>query len=185
MLLAKMTTSLALAVAGCAMIAGCATAPSTKAEKQSLQQQADATLSEMIARDPALRDVTRNALAYAVFPSIGKGGVLVGGAYGKGILYEGGVPTGFVSVEQASIGAQLGGQSFAELLVLRSPEQVAAVKAGNFSAGADLGVVVLSAAASTQTNFNPNASVFVLPRGGLMVDVSVNGQRIKYQSFSA
>ena len=107
MLLAKMTTSLALVVVGCATIAGCATAPSTRAEQQGLQQQADATLSAMIARQPALRDVTRNALAYAVFPSIGKGGVVVGGAYGKGILYEGGVPTGFVSLSQASIGAQL------------------------------------------------------------------------------
>lgn len=168
-----------------ALFAGCATAPSTRAEQQNLQTSARATLDEMIAHDARIQDTIRTAPAYAVFPSIAKGGVLVGGAQGRGILYENGAPTGFVAVEQASIGAQLGGQSFAELLVLRSPEQVAAVKSGHFSAGADLGVVVLSATASTQTNFNPDASVFVLPHGGLMVDVSVNGQRIKYQSFSA
>lgn len=168
-----------------ALFAGCATAPSTRAEKQSLQTSARATLDEMIARNPAIQDTLHNAPAYAVFPSIGKGGVLVGGAFGQGILYENGVPTGFVSVQQASIGAQLGGQTFAELLVLRTPEQVADVRAGRFTAGAHLGVVVLTAGASTGTNFNPNASVFVMPRGGLMVDVSVNGQRIKYQSFSA
>lgn len=168
-----------------ALFAGCATAPATRSERQSLQTSAHATLDEMIARNRAIQDVTRNAYAYAVFPSIGKGGVLVGGAYGQGILYENGVPTGFVAVEQASLGAQLGGQSFAELLVLHTTDDVAALKSGNFTAGADLGVVVLSAAASTQTNFNPNASVFVMPRGGLMVDISINGQRIKYQSFSA
>jgi lipid-binding SYLF domain-containing protein len=168
-----------------ALFAGCATAPSTRAEQQSLQTSARATLDEMIARSPGIQETIRTAPAYAVFPSIAKGGFVVGGASGQGILYENGAPTGFVSVSQASIGAQIGGQSFAELLVLRSPEQVASVKSGNFTAGAHLGVVVLSAAASTQTNFNPNASIFVLPRGGLMVDISVSGQRIKYQSFSA
>jgi lipid-binding SYLF domain-containing protein len=168
-----------------ALFAGCATAPATRSEKQSLQTSARATLDEMIARHPAIQDTIRNAPAYAVFPSIGKGGVLVGGAFGQGILYENGVPTGYVSVEQASIGAQLGGQTFSELLVLRTPEELADVRAGRFTAGAHLGVVVLSTGAGTGTNFNPNASVFVMPRGGLMVDVSVNGQRIKYQSFSA
>ncbi len=168
-----------------ALFAGCATAPATRAEKESLQTSARATLDEMIARNPAIQDTIRNTPGYAVFPSIGKGGVLVGGAHGQGILYEHGVPTGYVSVEQASIGAQLGGETFAELLVLRTPEQITDIKAGRFTAGANLGVVVLKESASTQTNFNPNASVFVMPRGGLMVDVSVNGQRIKYQSFSA
>jgi len=168
-----------------ALFAGCATAPSTRAEQQSLQTSARATLDAMIARDARIQGTVQNAPAYAVFPSIAKGGFLVGGAHGQGILYEHGVPTGFVAVQQAAVGALLGGQSFAELLVLRTPDDLAAVKAGNFTAGAHLGIVVLTASAGTQTNFNPNASIFVMPHGGLMVDVSVSGQRIKYQSFSA
>jgi len=150
-----------------------------------LQQEADTTLAAMIARNPALRDVTQNALAYAVFPSIGKGGVVVGGARGQGIFYEGGVATGFVSLTQASIGAQLGGQTFAELLVLRNPSDVDSLRSGKFTLGANMGVVVLSTGAQAHTTFDPHASVFVMPRGGLMVDVSVNGQQIKYQSFKA
>jgi lipid-binding SYLF domain-containing protein len=168
-----------------ALFAGCATAPSTRAEQQSLQASARATLDEMIAQDARIQDPVHNAPAYAVFPSIAKGGVFVGGAHGRGILYEHGVPTGFVAVEQAAIGAMLGGQSFSELLVLRTPDDLASVKSGNFTAGAHLGIVVLSASAGTQTNFNPNASIFVMPRGGLMVDVSISGQRIKYQPLSA
>ena len=184
MLFAKTAVVAALAV-GCGVFAGCATAPSTRAERQSLRNEADTTLGEMIARDPVLKDVTREALAYAVFPSVGKGGALVGGAYGRGILYEAGAPTGYVSLEQASLGAQLGGQSFSELLVLRSSSDVEALKAGRFTAGADLGVVVLTTGAAGHETFNPSASVFVLPRGGLMVDVSINGQQLKYQSFGA
>lgn len=181
----RTAASIALFVAGCAICAGCATAPSTRAERQSLRQNADATLGEMIARNPALRDVTRGALAYAVFPSVGKGGMLIGGAYGKGILYEAGSPTGYVSLEQASLGAQLGGESFSELLVLRRAADVDALKVGNFTVGADLGVVILSAGAATHATFDPNASVFVLSRGGLMVDISISGQQLKYQSFRA
>jgi lipid-binding SYLF domain-containing protein len=175
----------ALIAAGCAVFAGCATAPSTKAERASLRKDAEATLGEMVARDPALKDVTRNALAYAVFPSIGKGGALVGGAYGQGILYEAGAPSGYVSLEQASLGAQLGGQSFSELLVLRNSGDIEALKSGRFTVGADLGVVVLKTGAAEHATFDPNASVFVMPRGGLMVDISINGQQLKYQSFSA
>ena len=177
--------SIALFIAGCAIYAGCRTAPSTKAERHSLRDNAEATLGEMIARNPTLQDVTRGALAYAVFPSVGKGGVLVGGAYGRGILYEAGSATGYVSLEQASLGAQLGGESFSELLVLRRAADVDALKVGNYTVGADLGVVILSAGAAAHTTFDPNASVFVLSRGGLMVDISIDGQQLKYQSFSA
>ena len=132
---ARTTASIVLFAAGCATFAGCATAPSTRAERQSLRESAEATLGEMIARDPAIHDVTRWAPAYAVFPAIGKGGVLIGGAYGRGILYEAGVATGYVSLEQASLGAQLGGQSFSELLVLRTADDVDALKAGRYTVG--------------------------------------------------
>lgn len=161
-----------------------ATASSTRAEKQSLQTSARATLDAMIAQEPRIRTVIQNAPGYAVFPSIAQGGALIGGAYGRGILYEHGQPTGFVSLEQVSIGAQLGGQSFAELLVLHTPQDVAAVKSGDFTAGAQLGIVVLSASANARASFDPNASIFVMGHGGLMVDVSISGQKISYQPMN-
>jgi len=186
---AKWMTAFALvagtAVAGSTALTGCATAPATRAERTGLRHDADATLGQMIAQDPALRDITSGALGYAVFPSVGKGGALVGGAYGQGILYESGQPTGFVSLEQASLGAQLGGQSFSELLVLRNASDIEALKAGHYTVGADLGVVVLTTGAAAHATFDPNANVYVLPRGGLMVDISISGQQLKYQSFSA
>lgn len=182
---ASTTAAAALVAAGCAVFAGCATAPSTRNERDSLRRDADITLGQMIERDPALKDITNTAMAYAVFPTIGKGGALVGGAYGRGILYEAGAPTGYVSLEQASIGAQLGGQSFSELLVLRNAADIQNLKDGRFTAGANMGVVVLTAGANANASFDPNASVFVLPRGGLMVDVAIEGQHLKYQSFGA
>lgn len=167
------------------LLTGCATAPQTRAERENLRNRAETTIQEMTTRNPAIADAIRNAPAYAVFPSVGKGGVLVGGAYGKGILYEGGRASGYVSLQQASLGAQLGGQSFAELLLLRTPGEIADVKSGRYSVGADASAVILTAGAAGSTTFDPNTTVFVMPRGGLMVDISISGQQLKYQSFSA
>ena len=114
------------------VVSGCATAPRTVQQRQDLEARADATLQTMIGRDPGLRDVLDASYGYAVFPEIGKGGFIVGAAYGRGILYEHGQAVGTVELNQGSLGAQLGGQTLSELLVLRDQYDVAlASKAGN------------------------------------------------------
>ena len=161
-------------------VMGCATAPKSAEGRQSLAQRADVTLQEMRSRDPGLGEVLAQSAGYAVFPEIGKGGLIVGGAFGRGVLYEHGRMTGYVKVQQASLGAQLGGKTFAELLVLRSPADVAKLRAGDFSVGADASVVALTAGAATSGTLDRGTTVFVLMRGGAMVDVSISGQRIEF-----
>lgn len=167
------------------LFAGCVSAPRAPAQRDSLRQSAEATLGEMIAHNPGIEDVIHEVPAYAVFPSIGKAGFLAGGAYGRGILYEDGIPTGYVSLEQASLGAQLRGESFAELLVLRNAHDIHALKGGHFAPGADLGVVVLTAGAAKAARFDPDANVFVMLRGGPMIDISISEQQLNYSSFNA
>jgi lipid-binding SYLF domain-containing protein len=163
------------------LVAGCATAPKSSSERRSLEARADATLDTMIARDPGLRDVVDRAYGYAVFPEVGKGGLLVGGAYGRGIVYEKGRKVGFVELNQASIGAQLGGQTFSELLVFRDRAALEELKGGDFEIGAGASAVVLTKGAATGARFERGVALFVLPRGGLMVDVSVTGQQLNFQ----
>jgi lipid-binding SYLF domain-containing protein len=165
-------------------LAACGGAPKTATGRMNLEQSAQATLSEMQARDPSLPGMLASAYAYAVFPSIGKGGLIVGGAFGRGILYERGRPSGYVELSQASLGALLGGQTFAELIVLRDPEDVRDIKAGTFDVGAHASVVALTAGAARAADIGPDRNpVFVLPRGGLMVDLSISGQRLDYRPF--
>lgn len=172
--------ALALAFAG-----ACGGAPKSKVEQARVEDAAEATLREMTFRDPSLRPLLQQAYAYAVFPSIGKGGAIVGGAYGRGVLYERGRPTGTVELTQASIGAQLGGQSFAELIVLRNDDDVRALKSGTFDVGGSASAVALTAGAASAANVGANANaVFVLPRGGLMADLSVTGQTLNFRAYS-
>src|SRR4051812_34835498 len=129
-------------------IAGCASGPKTHGEVQSLEARADAALSQMEARDPGLQSVLAQSDGYAVFPNIGKGGFIVGAAYGQGILYEHGRPSGVVEMTQGSLGAQLGGQTLAELIVLRDSYDVARLKAGQFNLGGDVSATALTTGAA-------------------------------------
>lgn len=169
------------AAAGAFCLTGCATAPDTPAEQQNLEQRARATLDTMTARDPGLNQLLDDAVGYAVFPEIGKGGALVGGAYGKGVVFEGKNAVGYLELSQASIGAQLGGQTFAELIIFRDRQALTRLKTDNFDVGAGMSAVALTTGAAAAAQFEGGVAVFVMPRGGLMVDVSVSGQKIEYE----
>ena len=163
------------------MFFGCATAPSTASEQQALVQRAQATVQTMVARDPSLRPVLDSATGYAVFPDIGKAGFIAGGAHGKGVLFERGQVTGFTSLTQGSVGAQIGAQSFAQLVVFRDPNALARLKLGQFSLAANASAVAITAGAGAGAEFRSGVAVFVMPRGGAMAELSVGGQQINFQ----
>jgi lipid-binding SYLF domain-containing protein len=162
-------------------IVACATAPKTESGRRDLEARADATLESMKTRAPDLGPLLGSSYAYAVFPDIGKGGAVVGAAYGRGVLYEQGRMTGYVELNQGSIGAQLGGQSFSELIVFQDRYAVERLKAGTFELGANVSAVALTEGASASPSFTEGIAVFTVPLGGLMAELSVSGQKINYQ----
>lgn len=164
--------------------AGCATAPKTTSERSDLQARAQQTLQTMQARDASLRPLLDSAYGYAVFPDIGKGGFIAGAAYGRGIVYEQGRPVGFVELNQGSLGAQIGAQSFSELIVFSDRASLERLKAGNFSLGGNISAVALTTGAAASTRFSGGVAVFVVPRGGVMAELSLSGQQINYQPLS-
>lgn len=171
----------------CAMIGllagfiACATAPRTEGGKRDLEVLAQSTLEGMLARDADLRPLLDKSAGYAVFPSIGKGAAVVGAAYGRGILYENGRMTGYVELNQGSLGAQLGAQTFSELVVFENKIDVDRLKDGQFSLGANVSAVALDRGAAATAEFQDGVAVFTVPRGGLMAEVSVSGQQINYR----
>lgn len=172
-------------VAMLCVLCACGTKTPSPQQQQTLERQAQSTLAEMTGRDPGLSAVLHDSIAYAVFPSVGAAGAIVGGAFGKGILYEHGAAAGYVELKQASIGLELGGQSFAELIVFRNPQEVEDLKAGNFKMGTNVSAVAITAGAAAATRISDQAAVFVMPRGGLMASVSVTGQTIGFRPLSA
>lgn len=173
--------AVAVTALGLLAVMGCETVPKTEAERDALQDEARATLQTMQARDPSLRGFLDKAHGYVIFPSVGKGGVLVGGAYGRGIAYEQGRMIGYAELNQGSLGLQLGGQTFAELLVFESAEAMNRFRSSTFELGGNASIVALNAGAAESAQFTDGVAVFTMPRGGLMADLTLTGQQINFR----
>jgi lipid-binding SYLF domain-containing protein len=146
-----------------------------------LGTQARQTVANFVNADPGLQTFIDNSAGYAVFPDVGKGGFIVGGARGKGVLFEKGVITGQTTMTQASIGAQAGGQSFAQIIFFENPGAVSDFKGGKFALGADMSAVAISRGASKSAKFRGGVAVFTQPKSGLMVQASVGGQKFSFE----
>ncbi|MDX2094172.1 MAG: lipid-binding SYLF domain-containing protein [Kofleriaceae bacterium] len=179
----KLLMSIALATATAGAVGACASRPETIAEQRNLIQSANATVAAMTQRDPGLASLLRSVAGYVVFPEIGSGGFVVGGASGMGVLYQNGQAVGTVRITQASFGALAGGQTFSQLVTFRDPYDVARLKAGQFKLGANVSAIAIKSGAAA-TALTGRTAVFILPRGGLMIDVSVAGQQLKFEPFS-
>ena len=149
-----------------------------------------------------------DAYGYAVFPSIGKGGIGIGGAHGKGAVYRGGKLTGTVKMNQITYGLQLGGQVYSQMIFFRDERSYNDFTSGNFEFGAQATAVALtaSATASTSTGGGGSASagtdadsndvtaekkqydgrsgmaIFTIAKGGLMYEATLGGQKFKFQA---
>jgi len=140
---------------------------------------------------------------YAVFPTIGKGGIGIGGAYGKGRVYAKGAYVGDTSVTQLSVGFQLGGQAYSQIVFFEDKRAFDEFTGGNFEFGAQASAVAITAGASAATTtggssagasggkhdattttagtgFHKGMAVFTVAKGGLMYEASIGGQKFSY-----
>ena len=113
-----------------------------------IQAEAQQAIESFKSADSSLKQNFDTAAGYAVFPSVGKGGLIVGGAHGKGVVYSMGKAIGQASLTQASIGAQAGGQSFSEVILFETPAALEDFKSGKFEMSADVSAVVAAEGAS-------------------------------------
>jgi lipid-binding SYLF domain-containing protein len=171
-----------ICVAALVMTAACSHNTSATSPRQpSLEAKASSALAEMRQSQPGIDALLSSAAGYAVFPSIGAAGVVyVGGAYGKGVLYQHGNVVGYVDLKQGSVGLELGGKTYSELLILRTQYDVDRLKAGKFEVGGDVSAVVLKTGAAATGTLDPNTTVIVKSQGGLMAGITVSGQKIGF-----
>ena len=144
----------------------------------------------------------KNSYGYAVFPTIGKGGIGIGGAYGKGRVYENNNYVGNTEMAQLTIGLQLGGQAYSQIVFLKDKRAFDEFTNGNFefSAGASAVAITAGASASASTvgssagasgnkenattvgNYYKGIAVFTVAKGGLMYEASIGGQKFNYKA---
>jgi lipid-binding SYLF domain-containing protein len=178
----RFTTGLALVTVVAGLLGSCATAPASREDKAALVAAATTRWQQMRQEDPALGALVQRSYGYALFPDVGKAGLGVGGAYGRGVVYERGQHIGYSDLTQGTVGVQVGGQSFSELLVFESKAALDRFKAGQFGFAAGASAVVLKSGVATTPNFVDGVAVVVQPIGGVMVEAAIGGQQFTYQA---
>ncbi|MFQ5442950.1 MAG: YSC84-related protein [Thermodesulfobacteriota bacterium] len=155
-----------------------------KKEKAQDQKVRDKEVAEAIARfknsDPDMKVFFEKAYGYAVFPSVGKGGMGIGGAYGKGKVYKNKRPIGRSSLKQLTIGFQLGGQVYSEIIFFKDKKALDDFKSGNFELGAQASAVAVTAGASANADYDNGVAIFTIAKGGLMYEATVGGQKFSF-----
>ncbi|MEM9414404.1 MAG: YSC84-related protein [Planctomycetota bacterium] len=162
-------------------LGGCSTAPKSQADREALARDVQIAIEQFESRDAGLAALFDQAHAYAVFPSVGKGAVGVGGAYGRGQAFEGGQVVGFCDLTQATIGLQLGGQAYSEVIFFEDAQSFERFKFNNLEFSAQVSAVAANAGASADAAFRDGVMVFTMTRGGLMYEASVGGQGFTFE----
>jgi lipid-binding SYLF domain-containing protein len=158
---------------------------------------------EVFKKSPVVQPFFKNAYGYAVFPTVGKGGIGIGGAYGKGQVYQGGKVTGIAKLFKATIGFQLGGQAFSEIIFFQDKRAYDDFTSGNFEFDAAASAVAITAGAQAkagtegtsassgaggpgvhaQVKYRKGMAVFVHTKGGLMYEAAIGGQKFSFQAM--
>jgi len=142
-----------------------------------------------------------NAYGYAVFPTVGKGGIGIGGAFGKGQVYKKGKVTGDVSLIKATIGFQLGGQAFSEMIFFQDKRAYDDFTSGNFEFDATASAVAITAGVQAKagtegttagasagpttgkqakSTYHKGMAIFIHTKGGLMYEAAIGGQKFNF-----
>jgi len=123
----------------------------------------------------------KEALAAFLEADPGMQKMRIGGARGKGLLYENGKPTAVVTLSQLSIGFQWGGQAYSEYILFQDSPTLSNFKKGNYELGAQVSAVAVTAGVSADAAFVDGMAIFTQAKGGLMYEASVGGQKFKVE----
>lgn len=165
-------------IALCLLVVG---GPVSAAWDPAAEQRARQAIEAFVAADPGLDTFFDEAHGYAVFPEITKGGFGIGGAHGGGTVFEQGRAIGFSTLTQATIGFQLGGQTYREIVFFRDRAALDRFKRGNFELAAGASAVAVTRGASRTAAYGQGVAVFTMTTGGLMFEASIGGQRFTFE----
>ena len=160
------------------LIASCG---STKNTEEDLRSDSDEAKSTLMQNHTNAAELFEESAGYAIFPNVGKGAYIVGGASGNGVVYENNTVVGYADLKQVDIGLQAGGKAFVEVLFFETEMDLERFKEGDFELSANASAVILEKGVSEDIDFQDGVAVVTMPKAGAMAGVSVGGQKFSYQ----
>lgn len=162
------------------LLVGCSTAPPSQESRSELIERAKAAMTRMGQLDPGVEQLARKGHGYALFPEITKGGLVFGGAYGHGVVYEQGQHIGYAELILGSFGLQAGGQRYRELIVFENKAALDRFKQRPIDFAADASAVFANEGTAVNARFVDGVAVIVTPIDGAMAEAAVAGQHFRY-----
>ncbi|MDW5288596.1 lipid-binding SYLF domain-containing protein [Formosa sp. PL04] len=145
---------------------------------------AEGAKETLLQGNPKLKDFFDKSAGYVIFPNVGKGGFIVGGASGNGVLYKkGGNKLGMASLKKVNIGLQAGGEAIIEVIFFESTTELENFQKGKFQFDAQASATALKSGESFNAKYANGVAAFTQTKGGLMADASVGGQKFKFKAF--
>jgi lipid-binding SYLF domain-containing protein len=138
-------------------------------------------IAEFERSDSGMARLFAESAGYAIFPTVGKGGIGIGGARGKGWVYDHGVLKGRTTLTQVTIGLQLGGQAYREVIFFKDQAALDEFCRGDFELSAQVSAVAVKTGASANVKYNRGVAIFTMAKGGLMYEASVGGQKFSFK----
>ena len=140
------------------------------------------TIALFKTKDSSIDQLFSSSAGYVVIPTVGEGAFILGGAHGAGEAYEGGSYVGRVSVSEVSIGAQVGGQSYSQVVFFKTPAAFKKLKENSFQFGAEVSAVGADQGVAKNAEFKDGVATFVIPKKGLMAAAAVGGQKLSFEA---
>jgi lipid-binding SYLF domain-containing protein len=155
----------------------------SKAKINSIIADSETAKTEFIAEDSLMKAIFERSVGYVIFPNVGKGGFIVGGAAGNGAVYEYGKLVGMAKLSQITIGFQAGGQAYSEVIFFESKKELERFKDSRFEFAAQASAVAVTEGASGNVKYTDGVMVFTMQKGGLMYEASIGGQKFKFNKL--
>ncbi|MAC19232.1 MAG: hypothetical protein CMJ23_06045 [Phycisphaerae bacterium] len=168
-------------------LSGCGSVPTTsegmEAKRAEVVPVARQTLETMKGQDPSIADAMEGAYGFVVFPTVASGALILGGEGGDGVVFEGQDPWGLAKVAKGSIGAQIGGEAYSELVILKTEAAFKKFTNGTFGFSAEVTATAVKAGAAKAAPVANGMIVLVATKGGLMASAAVGGQNFTCYPF--
>ncbi len=159
--------------------------PVTPFGRDLLSQKVHGVLLQFEEANGNIKFFKKHAYGYVVFPTVTTGALAVGGGEGRGEVFKHGQLYGYAKLIQASIGAQIGGQTYSELIFFENSVAFSEFEAGTTTFDARATAIAAQAGAGTAVNYQRGVLVYTLPQGGLMAQAAIGGQKFRFQPLNA
>ncbi len=151
-------------------------------KEQSLIEHSNEAIQAFKEKDSTLQVFFDEAVGWVVYPTVAKGAVGIGAATGSGVVYNAaGDLLGKSRITQVTIGFQLGGQAYSEIVFFETENDLNHFKGGNLEFAAQASAVAVTARAAADANYEKGVAIFTMAKGGLMYEASIGGQKLSFE----